>query len=257
MQTARNLTQHIVNIKKNILLGLDLILPPRCVVSGVVVDSPGMMAPDAWTRLRLIADPMCAVCGYPFDFGTEGEMLCGSCLREAPPFARARAVLVYDDASRPMILQFKHGDHMHHVRSFIPMMQRAAGPMITDSDVVVPVPLHRWRLLRRRYNQAAVLAKELADIGGGKYMPDILQRRRATRSQGHLGFRARYRNVKGAFSVAPEKSTVLTGKTVLLVDDVYTSGATIKECAKVLSAAGAAKVNVLTLARVVRPEYAD
>jgi len=234
---------------------VDLILPPRCLVSGGIVDSPGKIAPQAWATLRFIGAPYCEVCGYPFDFEVEKEALCAACLRERPLYASARTALIYDDASRGVILKFKHGDRTDGAQTLAAWLARAGAAQLAAAAVILPVPLHRWRLLRRRYNQAALLAQALAKSSGRACMVDALVRRRATAIQGHKGFRERHRNVKNAFAVHPKRLAGLQGKTVVLVDDVYTSGATIKECTKALLDAGVAAVHVLTVARVVKPDY--
>jgi ComF family protein len=233
----------------------DFALPPRCPATGAIVDAPGMLSAQAWEGMRFIAAPQCACCGLPFDFdsgGVAAESLCLSCERERPPFASARAALAYDDGSRDLILRFKHADQTHVVHSFIPWLRLAGRDMLAQADVIVPVPLHRWRLLKRRYNQAGLLAQLLARTVGKPFLPDTLQRRRATASQGHMGAKARHRNVKRAFVVPEAKKAALAGKNVVLVDDVYTTGATVNACTQALLAGGAQAVHVLTVARVLR-----
>ncbi len=234
---------------------MDLILPPRCFVTGEIVDSPGKLSPAAWSGLRFIGAPQCVVCGYPFDFAIDKDATCGGCLRERPLYESARAVLVYDDGSRGVILKFKHADRTDGVHTLAGWMERAGADLLKSSDVIVPVPLHRWRLLKRRYNQSALLAQVLAARNGRTSVADMLIRTRATPIQGHKGFRERHKNVKGAFGINPKRAAALQGKSVLLVDDVYTSGATITECTKTLLNGGAAEVRVLTLARVVKPGH--
>lgn len=236
---------------------VDVILPPRCLVSGEVVAEQGMVAPEVWGTLAFIGAPQCACCGYPFEFATEGEALCGACLQEKPPYAAARGALVYNDASRGMILKFKHGDQIHAAATFFPWMERAGRDFLLRADMIVPVPLHRWRLLKRRYNQAAILSQGLAKRAGRLCLHDALIRRRATATQGHLNFRERHKNVKRAFVINPKRAAQVAGKRIVLIDDVYTTGATVKECAKALMKADAAEVNVLTLARVVKPGMLD
>ena len=233
---------------------VDFVLPPRCVVSGAIVDGPGMVAPEVWQSFRFISDPYCACCGTPFDFAAEGRdgALCVACLEKRPPYDRARAALAYDDASREIILRFKHADQTHAARVFIPWLRQAGRELIAPTDVIVPVPLHRYRLLKRRYNQAALLAQALAKDTGLPCLPGALHRHRATPAQGHMDSEARRKNVRGAFAVRPAARAALAGKRVLLVDDVYTTGATVAECAKTLLKADAAAVDVLAVARVVR-----
>jgi len=231
---------------------VNTILPPRCVVSGEIVDRQGVLSPETWTQLDFIAQPYCKKCGLPFEFDVGEDALCVACLERPPSFDSARAALKYNDASRSLILGFKHGDKTHAVQVFAPWLKRSGAEMLERADILVPVPLHRWRLLRRRYNQAALIAKGLSQYCGIAHMPDALGRVRATTSQGHLGRGERAKNVRGAFQVSPSRLADIKGKSVVLVDDVYTSGATVMECTKALKKAGAAEVHVLTLARVVR-----
>jgi ComF family protein len=231
---------------------IDLILPPRCIVSGEIVGEQGTLAPKVWQDLRFITPPFCSLCGYPFEFEAGSDSRCGACLAEEPPFAATRSALVYDDVSRELILKFKHGDHLQAVPTLAGMMMRAGSDLMQGVDVIVPVPLHRWRLLRRRYNQAALLAIALSLKTGIACLPDGLLRVRATPSQGHMKAKDRADNVKKAFVINPKRSVV--GKVVVLVDDVYTTGATVRECARALLQAGAKEVRVLAVARVVRAE---
>lgn len=237
---------------------IDVVLPPRCIVTGEIVDRQGMVDAKVWRDLHFIGEPLCSCCGFPFEFqvgGTADTLLCAGCIARKPVYASARAALVYDDASRNMILKFKHADQTHAVYAFLPWLKRAGAAMLEKADYIVPVPLHRFRLWRRRYNQAALIAQVLAKDCGLPYLPDALQRHKATPSQGHLGYKERQKNVRNAFTVVPRCKTMLENKTIILIDDVYTTGATVKECAKALLKAGAKEVHILAVARVVKPEY--
>lgn len=230
---------------------VDAVLPPLCLSCGALVGEPGALCPVCWAKVQFLAPPCCACCGHPFDVDPGPDQLCGLCVSRPPAFRRARAVFRYDDASRPLVLRLKHADRLEGVPAFARWMARAGAELMAGADLVVPVPLHRWRLLARRYNQAALLAVALARLGGLDSLPDLLVRRRRTASQGHMNREAREKNVKGAFAVRPRYASRLGGRTVLLVDDVLTTGATVQECARVLTAAGAGAVDVLTLGRVV------
>jgi ComF family protein len=234
-------------------LAVDTVLPPRCIVSGQMVERQGMIAPEIWAGLVFIAEPFCATCGFPFDFEVDKDSLCASCLANPPPYTSARSALKYGDVSRDMILGFKHADKTHAVRAFIPWLKRAGAEMLKDADMLVPVPLHYFRLITRRYNQSAVIANALSHETGIQIIPDLLKRTRATPSQGHLTAKQRFRNVRRAFAINSRHD--VKDKTIILVDDVYTTGATVRECAKVLKKAGAKDVHILTLARVVREGY--
>ena len=228
---------------------LNQVLPPRCSVTGELVDEQGMIAPKAWAELNFIAYPFCRSCGVPFGYEAHENLLCTNCIDYPPSYDMARAALLYDDVSRNLVLRFKHADELHVVASFVPWLMRAGEAFWEEADVIMPVPLHRWRLLRRRYNQAGLLAKALSRETKLPYEPLTLMRSRATQTQGHLGPKERYKNVKKAFAVDPKCSETVKGKVVVLVDDVLTTGATVNECAKALKKAGAKKVYVLTLAR--------
>ena len=232
---------------------LNGILPPRCLKCGVPVDAAGALCSACWPAMAFLAPPYCAVCGLPFEFDLGPGAICAGCAAEPPVFQRARAVLRYDDASRDLILRFKHGDRTDAAPAFGQWLQRAGAGLLADAEVIAPVPLHWWRLFRRRYNQAALLGGALAKAAGVPAVNDLLVRRRATPSQGGLGAAQRRRNVAGAFAVHPRHRAALADRRVLLVDDVLTTGATAEACARALFKAGARAVDVLTLARVVRP----
>ncbi|HLN23270.1 MAG TPA: ComF family protein [Patescibacteria group bacterium] len=228
---------------------VDILLPPRCLRCGGLTDSTGALCPACWKQMRFLAPPLCECCGRPFDIDPGPGAICGACMLKRPPFDRARAVFCYDDASKALVLRFKHADRVGAAVPYARWMARAGAELLTEADVIVPVPLHRWRLLQRRYNQAALLANALGRLSGVPAVPDALLRVRHTTSQGHLGRKERRRNVRGAFQMARLGS--VAGRRVLLIDDVLTSGATIEECVRVLRADGAAAVDVLTLACVV------
>ena len=230
---------------------LDLLLPPRCLSCGTLVAEPSSICADCWSDLSFITEPFCALCGYPFEYTVGEGAICGRCEVEPPQFDRARAALRYDEGSKALLLRFKHADKSELAPILGRLMLRAGQDLLRSADMVAPVPLHRWRLLRRRYNQAALLAKFLATASAVPFTPQLLTRRRNTPSQGRLERTARRRNVASAFSLASNYRDALSGKRVVLVDDVMTSGATADACSKVLKRAGASEVALLTTARVV------
>ncbi len=234
---------------------VDTILPPRCVITGDLVDRQGMIAAQAWRGLEFISDPFCEHCGFPFDFEVEDGTLCASCIAYQQPYESARAALKYNDVSRSLVLGFKHGDKTHAVRAFVPWLQKAGLEMLEEADLIVPVPLHPWRLISRRYNQAALMAYALAKETGHKVVPDALHRVRVTQTQGHLNTKERHKNVRKAFALNPKYASKVKGKTIVLIDDVYTTGATIRECTKTLLKSGAARIHILTLARVAHDGF--
>ena len=236
-------------------LALDVLLPLQCLGCGAVVGSEGGLCPDCWPKVRFIQAPQCAACGLPFDYDLGDGALCGACSREAPSFARARAAFVYDDASRDLVLAFKHADRTDAAPVFARWMARAGGDLLAEADMIAPVPLHWTRLFRRRYNQAALLALALGRHSGTRVEPGLLYRRRRTPSQGGLGAQRRQENVRGAIAVCPGKRDRIAGRRIIIVDDVFTTGATAAACTRALLRAGAGAVDVLTLARVLRPIF--
>ncbi len=233
-------------------MALDLALPPRCIGCGARVDRSGLTCAACWSALTFIAPPYCVSCGAPFDFAVEGAQRCAPCHAAPPAYDRARAALIYNDGSRGLILSFKHGDRLHAAPAFGAWVARAGAELLSDADIVTPVPLHRWRLLGRRYNQAALIARHAGRIANVTHLPDLLVRHRSTPSQAALGHAARARNVAGAFRLSPIHADRVKGSRIVLIDDVLTTGATVSACAKVLRRGGAARIDILTLARVVR-----
>ncbi|MEZ5815169.1 MAG: ComF family protein [Alphaproteobacteria bacterium] len=240
-------------VQDMIMRSVDTVLPPRCILTGERVERQGMLDPGAWVQIEFIARPICRQCGFPFEFEVEQGALCAACIDRPPPFEKLRSVMKYNDASRKMILGFKHGDQTHAVKAFVPWLEKAGAELLEDADVLIPVPLHRWRLLARRYNQSAILAHSLSKTTKIPVAVHALKRVRSTPSQGYLKAAQRHKNVKRAFALNPKSD--VKGKVIVLIDDVYTTGATVKECTKTLLKGGAKKVHVLTLARVVREGF--
>ena len=233
---------------------LDAVLPPQCLRCHVIVDAPGALCAACWDGIRFIAPPFCDACGLPFEYDPGPGTLCDECVREAPPFERARAAMVYDTSSRELVLAFKHGDRTEAAPEFASWMARAGADLLAAADVVTAVPLHWTRLFSRRYNQAALLARAIGRGAGVAVVPDLLLRRRKTPSQGGLGPAQRRRNLQGALAPNPHRAASIDGRRVLIVDDVMTTGATASASTRALLRGGAAAVDVLTLARVVRAD---
>jgi ComF family protein len=235
---------------------LDAVLPPLCLGCNEIVGMAGSLCPTCWQGFTFIAAPHCARCGYPFAEDLGPDALCGGCLAHPPRYHRARAALVYDTESRRLVLPFKHGDRTDIARACGGWMARAGAELLASADLVAPVPLHWRRLLTRRYNQANLLARVVVRAAGAsapRLMPDLLRRRRWTGSQTGLRAKERRTNVRHAFDVHPKWREAAVGAKVVLVDDVLTTGATVEACARALERIGVRQVDVLTLARVVRP----
>ncbi len=233
---------------------LDLVLPPLCLKCRDPVAEPQSVCAACWNELRFLSAPQCAQCGLPFPHALGEGVKCAACIARPPPFTHARAAVAYDDASRDLILSFKHADRLEAVPLFARWINTAARDALADADALVPVPLHWLRLASRRYNQAAVLAHAISKLTRTPVETGLLARTRATLSQGEMpSARARAKNVVRAFAVAEEAKPRLRAQKLVLVDDVLTTGATLSACAKTLLRAGAGSVSVVTLARVVRP----
>lgn len=234
----------------------DTLWPPACALCGDPVQDAHALCPGCWRDTTFAASPLCNRCGAPTQ-GAGDAPVCDACLHVPLAFARARAATIYEGAGRRIAMSLKHGDRLDLARPAAIWMRRAAWPLIEDADLIVPVPLHWRRFVRRRFNQSAELARALHALvlaegprPAPALIPDLLRRIRATPSQGRRTRDQRADNVRGAFMVAPRFAARLQGKRVLLVDDVMTTGATLSACAEALMAAGAGGVDAACLSRV-------
>ncbi len=232
---------------------LDALLPPICPITKEIVDAPGVLAPSVWAGLDFIGDQLCAACGHPFDYAGYDGQLCAVCDAKHPIIARTRSALVYNDISRALILALKHGGHTDGVARLADWMAAAGRDLLGKHVLIVPVPLHMRRRIKRRFNQSALLGRALAQSQNGQFCPQLLDRKRHTPTQGGRNARARKRNVAGAFMVPDAARNSVKGAHILLIDDVRTTGATLNACAKPLLSAGCKQVDALTLARIVKP----
>lgn len=229
----------------------DLLLPSLAHDSPEATASAGL-TPDAWSRVIFLEDPVCDGCGAAFeaDGGAFAASRCGACLAQPYAFDRARAACIYDEASRGLVLKFKHGDHQPFAPLFARWISRSAAPLLEQADALVPVPLHPLRLMSRRFNQAAEIARPLAASSGLAFLPDALMRNTHTTSQGGKSLRGRRLNVKKAFGVTEAGRRQIRGRRILLIDDVLTTGATAEACARALLDGGARAVDLAVIARV-------
>jgi ComF family protein len=226
----------------------DFAFPPHALDGGPAPQSSGL-SPDGWSRVTFLEAPWCDGCGAPWPHPMGEGALCAACDGRRRSISRARAACVYDEASREVILSFKHADRTELGKLFALWLERAGAELLEDAEAVAPVPLHPMRLLGRRYNQAAEIARPLAARAGVAYLPDALRRTRHGTQAGKSAS-GRRRGVQGAFEVPPARRPAVEGRRILLVDDVMTTGATAESCARALLKAGARAVDVAVVARV-------
>ncbi|MCB8837336.1 ComF family protein [Aurantimonas sp. VKM B-3413] len=224
--------------------------PPVCPGCQTAISRAGTVCPDCWSGLRFIERPFCEVLCLPFSYDLGKGFLSAEAIAEPPPFARMRAAVLYQGLAGRFVTSLKYGDRTDLVPLMAGWMRRAGTELLPDADVVVPVPLHAGRLWRRRFNQSAELGRWVAREAGVPFAPLALKRIKATDSQVGLGPRQRQENVRGAFRVLEQRRFEIEGRRVLLIDDVYTTGATAASATRALKRAGARDVDLLTFARV-------
>jgi len=231
---------------------VDVVLPPQALDGDR--KAPGVqtrgLTSEAWTKVAFLEAPVCDGCGAPQPYDAGDGARCAACVSRRRAFDRVRAAVTYDDHSRDLILKLKRADRTDLAGLFALWLARAARDLTEDADAVVPVPLHPLRLMARRFNQAAEIARPLARRAGLAYLPGALIRRRDTPIQGGRSGAGRRRNVAAAFETPKRMTPRVAGKRILLIDDVITTGATAEACARALKAAGAAAVHVAAVARV-------
>lgn len=230
---------------------LDFALPPRCPHCLTIVEAQHSFCAPCWQSIRFLGDPCCARCGTPFDYDLGPEALCGPCHADPLPFDRARAVMAYGDVAKSVALRFKYGRRTGHARLIAQHMARHIAGLDTHAVVFVPVPLHRWRLWSRGFNQATLIVRALARQAGGTAACEALVRTRRTPPLRGMSRSQRRRTVQGAFALAAGREAEIAGRHIILIDDVWTTGSTAAACARVLRRGGAARVDLLCWARVL------
>lgn len=228
---------------------IDIILPPRCLLCGKVIHSDDTLCSDCFANINFISKPYCKHCGLPLIDNTQGELCCISCLSKKSILRLCRSAVKYDDFSKKIILDFKFSDRLENKKLLSRWLFIAGEDIFKQGiDIIIPVPLHSARLFKRKYNQSAVLADGLSELCHIPANYSLLKKIKHTAPQIQCSGKQRLKNVKDAFQViSPEQ---IRGKRIVLIDDVYTTGATLTECAKALKKAGAKSVDALTVARV-------
>ena len=226
----------------------DIVYPPTCPGCGVTTGTHAGFCPVCWSGIRFIERPYCEVLGLPFSYDPGAGMLCAQAIADPPVFDRLRAVALHEGAARSLVHSLKYRDRTDLAAMMAGWMARAGKPYLSECQGVIPLPLHRTRLMQRKFNQAAELSRHLALLSDRPLLPSTLIRIKRTSRQVGLSARAREDNVRAAFAVAPGREADVWGKRLVLVDDVYTTGATVSSATRALKKAGAAEVTVLTFA---------
>ncbi|WP_422570195.1 ComF family protein [Antarcticirhabdus aurantiaca] len=226
------------------------LFPPLCAGCDRPLMGREAVCAGCWTSLAFVERPFCEVLGLPFGYDPGPGSLSADAIADPPPFARLRAAVLYGGLSAKLAARLKYGDRLDLAPLLAAWMARAGGELLAEAEVIVPVPLHRGRLWHRRFNQSAELARRLVRTPAPGFAPQALRRVRPTRAQVGLGPAQRRENVRGAFRVESGDWALVEGRRVLLVDDVYTTGATVRSASRALLKAGAASVDVLVFARV-------
>jgi ComF family protein len=235
---------------------LDLLLPPQCLLCAAPVAIDGGLCAACFAKLPLIERPYCERYGTPFPYDHGAGLLSPRAAADPPVFFRARAVARFEGPARDLVHGLKYGDRLHLARAMGGWMARAGAELLVDADALVPVPLHRGRLWRRKFNQAGLLAQAVAAASGVPVGFDLLSRVKPTRSQVGLSASERARNLQGALRVAEEQRPRVRGRRLVLVDDVMTTGSTANACSRALLRAGAVRVDVLAIALVAADDRA-
>jgi ComF family protein len=249
MAVLKNLASHALALPGNILF------PPVCAGCRRHVSEPGALCGACWPELRFLEKPWCRVLGTPFRYEMGDDFLSAEAIAEPPPFDRARAAVAYSGVARRMVQNLKYSDRTDLATCMARWMVRAGAELIEDAQLIVPVPLFWRRFFIRRFNQAAELARAISTRTGLPFVPEAVERVKATRRQVGLSAQERQDNVRSAFLVPAQREIAVSGRRVLVIDDVYTTGATAWAVTRALQRGGAAAVDVLTFARVLPGDF--
>ena len=232
---------------------VDLVTPSLCLGCGSGVSEPASLCLHCWAGLQHLDEPVCDVMGTPFAYDQGEGAVSSAAISDPPAWDRARAAVIFEEGAARLVHALKYRDRQEAGLLMALMMARAGRRLLAEADVILPVPLHRFRLWQRRFNQSAFLAQQLSRLSGRPWRHDVLLRARRTRAQVGLDEAERRKNVRDAFLIRPECMAAVAGRRVLLVDDVRTTGATAEACAETLKKAGAARVGLLSFALVPHP----
>lgn len=228
----------------------NIFLPNVCVLCRCPCDDGGAFCSSCWNEIEFLKEPLCNICGTKLDFLDDDFKTCIHCLEQSPSYKKHRSLMIYNQKTSPIILRLKHSDEQHIAAKMIPLLEACGKDLINACDFIAMVPIHWIKLFFRQYNQSALLAQKIATNAKKPFVANLLSKKKYTSSQQGKTYKQRYKNVKNSFIV--NQNMDIREKNILLVDDVYTTGATVNACANELIQAGAKNVFVLTLAKVVR-----
>lgn len=238
----------MLNYRKTIKNFIKIIFPSSCFVCDKII-ADGHFCTHDWKKIQFLHYPACEICFWPFGFEVEGKILCAACIKDPPLYFKSICVLKYDEFSKALITKFKYSDKTYIAKYFADLMFNQAREILPGIDIIAPVPLHKLRLMKRKYNQAALIANHFAKLSGKKIINDLLIRVKNTKAQSGLNKKLRSKNIAGAFVLNKKYLPEILGKNILLIDDVITTGATIDACSRVLKKGKVDKVYVVTLAK--------
>ena len=248
MKITREITTFVSSVFKNMV---DFVFPSTCPCCDKTIESHQLFCDKCFHQITFIKKPMCYRCGQPLLLEkSKGNILCPECLKKRPLYDIARAAFIYDSVSKASILKLKYTDRMEYAYPLVELLYQAGSDLFSKTDIIMPVPMHWRRRLKRKYNQADLLGRLLAKKTHIPYSSKNLIRSRHTEVQENKTLSERNRNVKDAFCIKKEQE--IQSKTILLIDDVFTTGATVSNCAKTLKKAGAKAVYVLTVAKTLK-----
>ncbi len=227
----------------------DYIFPNACLSCRNLIDENAFLCLDCWKETELIGQNICNKCGDPLEFEIENELICGRCIRQMPIFNKSVSVFIFKGVTKEIIHKFKYEDQLHIAKKMVKLMLLKGQNLIEDSEIIAPVPMHFFKVLKRNYNQSAILAREIAENTDLSYVGDLLVKTKNTKPQFSLKYNERMQNLKDSFKTQHKYLDLIKGKNILLIDDVTTTGATLNSCAKTLLDSGCKSVNVITLAK--------
>jgi ComF family protein len=231
---------------------LNLIIPNRCVCGDILVEKNHDVCESCWRSIGLLSkNAICETCGDPFKYDGMRDTKCSECIYNPPIFDKARAVFKYNDVNGRMIMGLKYSDRTPYAKTLARFMSGKVKELGEDFDLIVSVPIHRKKLIQRKFNQSALLANKIAKLSGKKANNIILHKIKDIPPQASLFRTERLENAKGAYAVNPKYKNLIVNKKILLIDDVITTGATANECARVLKESGVANVYLITTARTI------